>query len=151
MVRTAGGAGRVRSTARPLHLAVGVSLAALLLGVACGSPGGTTAPPGSPSVTPQEGGAAGTPVTAVEIKLFTYQPQQLEVRPGTSVTWRNGDAIEHSVTSGTPAEPDTTFDSGLFPEGNSYTFTFSRGGEFPYFCTRHPSMRGSVRVRADME
>ncbi len=85
----------------------------------------------------------------VEIKLFSF-PKSLEVSPGTTVVWTNRDAIEHSVTAGTPGEPQSAFDSGLFVQGESFGHRFDEAGEFAYFCTRHESMRGVVTVR-DME
>jgi len=47
----------------------------------------------------------------VSIKLFTFNPKVLEVTAGTTVVWTNGDAIEHSVTNGTPERPRSDFDS----------------------------------------
>ena len=57
--------------------------------------------------------------------------------------WRQG---EHSVTSGTSCAPDGKFDSGFFTEGQTWSFTFTEPGEFPYYCKRHESMKGTVRV-----
>ena len=82
---------------------------------------------------------------AVEIKLFSF-PKALEVTRGTTVVWTNQDAIEHSVTAGTPATPDEAFDSGYFVQGESFRHHFDEAGEFAYFCTRHESMRGTVKV-----
>ena len=83
---------------------------------------------------------------AVEIKLFSF-PKTLEVTEGTRVVWTNRDAIEHSVTAGTPDAPRVAFDSGQFVQGQSFDHRFDEAGEFAYFCTRHESMRGVVKVR----
>ena len=83
---------------------------------------------------------------AVNIKLFTFKPNAIEVKEGTTVTWTNGDAIDHSVTNGTPEKPGDAFDSGFFTEGKSFSFTFTKAGEYPYFCKRHNSMMGTVKV-----
>lgn len=82
---------------------------------------------------------------AAEIKLFSF-PKTLEVTPGTTVVWTNRDAIEHSVTAGTPDAPLGAFDSGFFVQGESYRHRFDEAGEFAYFCARHESMRGAVKV-----
>ena len=82
----------------------------------------------------------------VSIKLFSFNPKVLEVPVGTTVVWTNGDAIEHSVTNGTPEKPGTAFDSGFFTEGQKWSFTFTEPGEYPYFCKRHNSMQGMVKV-----
>ena len=89
-------------------------------------------------------GAADT--VQVPIKLFTFNPKRIEVPVGTTVVWTNGDAIEHSVTGGVPGKPDGKFDSGYFTEGETWSFEFTEPGEYPYFCRRHESMTGMVKV-----
>jgi plastocyanin len=88
--------------------------------------------------------AAGT--TSVDIKLFQYKPKELDVKKGDTVTWMNGDAIEHSVTSGKPGKPTNAFDSGFFTQGGSFSHTFGEAGSFTYFCKRHPNMQATVKV-----
>ena len=91
--------------------------------------------------------AAGHGTTvAADIKLFVYRPEPLEIQPGTTVVWTNQDDIDHSVTHGTPPAAGQAFDSGLFGKGRSFSFTFAEPGEYPYFCLRHNSMVGVVRV-----
>ena len=92
------------------------------------------------------GAAEAADPVAAEIKLFMFKPKDLTVAPGTTVTWTNGDAIQHSVTSGTPDAPGGAFDSGFFTKGQSYSFTFTEPGEYPYFCARHKSLQGVVKV-----
>jgi plastocyanin len=84
----------------------------------------------------------------VSIKLFSFNPKVLEVPAGTTVVWTNGDAIEHSVTNGVPGKPGGVFDSGFFTEGQKWSFEFTEPGEYPYFCRRHESMTGVVKVTA---
>lgn len=81
-----------------------------------------------------------------DIKLFQFKPKELVVKPGTTVTWTNGDAIEHSVTAGAPGKPSETFDSGFFAKGGTYAHTFDAPGSFTYFCKRHPNMQAVVKV-----
>ena len=88
---------------------------------------------------------AGATVPA-EIKLFQYKPNPLEITIGTTVIWTNEDDIDHSVTNGTPPDVGPVFDSGLFGKGKSFEFTFTESGEYAYFCLRHNSMVGLVRV-----
>jgi plastocyanin len=89
---------------------------------------------------------AGAPRIDAEIKLFQFQPKAITVSAGTIVTWTNRDAIEHSVTSGTPDAPTDDFDSGLFAQGKGFSVTFDQPGQYALFCTRHRSMRGTVTV-----
>lgn len=84
---------------------------------------------------------------SAEIRVFQFQPGALEVRAGTRVTWTNQDDITHTVTSGAPGSPDGGFDVRLAGKGASGSATFSDPGVYPYFCTRHQSMRGEVVVR----
>jgi plastocyanin len=81
------------------------------------------------------------------IRVFQFQPGALEVRAGTRVTWTNQDDITHTVTSGLPGSPDGWFDVQLAGKGTSGSATFADPGVYPYFCARHPSMRGEVVVR----
>lgn len=82
----------------------------------------------------------------VAIKLFSFNPGVIEVPAGTTVVWTNGDAIQHSVTNGVPGTPGGAFDSGFFTEGQTWSYTFTGPGEYPYFCRRHESMKGMVKV-----
>lgn len=97
------------------------------------------------------GGASIAPALAgdtvkVDIKLFQFKPKELVVKPGTTVTWTNADAIEHSVTAGAPGKPSEVFDSGFFTKGGSYAHTFTAPGSYAYFCKRHPNMHAVVKV-----
>ena len=82
----------------------------------------------------------------VDIKLFTFKPKVLEVPIGTTVIWINRDAIEHTITQGTPEEPADGFDSGFFKQGETFSFTFKETGSYSYFCKRHNFMHGKIKV-----
>lgn len=75
-----------------------------------------------------------------------YIPSLVEISAGESVTWQNQDVAFHSVTSGTYETPDGLFDSGHLDPYQSFTLTFDNTGEYDYFCTLHPWMKGSVSV-----
>ena len=74
----------------------------------------------------------------------SYNPNPIEVRVGDTVTWINDDSSPHTVTSSN----DSTFDSDVLRKGETFSFTFDKEGEYPYFCTLHPSMVGTVIVTA---
>jgi plastocyanin len=86
-------------------------------------------------------------VASAAIRVFQFQPGALEVRAGTRVTWTNQDDITHTVTSGQPGGPDGRFDVRLDGKGIQASADFPAPGVYPYFCARHPSMRGEVVVR----
>lgn len=70
---------------------------------------------------------------------------------GDTVNWENADTVTHTVTSGTvDAGPDGIFDTGLFPPGQSFRYTFEELGNYPYYCVVHPWMVGEVIVTEGM-
>ena len=91
-------------------------------------------------------GFATAPPTQVAVQVFQFRPGRLEVKAGTPVTWTNGDDITHTVTSGTPGAPDGRFAQRLEGRGAAATVELTNPGVYPYFCERHPSMRGEIRV-----
>jgi plastocyanin len=78
----------------------------------------------------------------VKIDNFTFAPQKLTVKAGTTVTWTNDDDIPHTVTS------TGHFRSKALDTGDKFTFTFTTPGTFEYFCSLHPHMTGTVAVEA---
>ncbi len=76
------------------------------------------------------------------IQGMAFVPSTITVTTGTTVTWSNRDAVNHTVTSDTGL-----FDSGQIPKDGTYTHTFTTAGTFPYHCTIHPTMTGTVVVQ----
>jgi plastocyanin len=71
----------------------------------------------------------------------SYNPNPVEIKVGETVTWINDDPVIHTATSA-----DGTFDSGMMGKGQSFGYTFDKAGEYPYYCTLHPNMVGTVAV-----
>jgi plastocyanin len=88
-------------------------------------------------------GAESTPAAAVGIDNFTFNPQQLTVKTGTTVTWTNKDDIPHAV-----AAVGRQFRSKALDTGDAYSFTFTTPGSYAYFCSLHPHMTGTIVVEA---
>jgi plastocyanin len=80
---------------------------------------------------------------SIAIRDFAFGPRTLTIRVGDSVTWTNRDSIAHSATARGGA-----FDTSLIPGGRSRSVRFTVGGTYRYICTPHPSMSGTVIVRA---
>jgi amicyanin len=78
---------------------------------------------------------------AVAIDNFTFNPQRVTVKAGTTVTWTNKDDIPHAI-----AATDKLFKSKVLDTDNSYSFTFTTPGSYAYFCSLHPHMTGTVVV-----
>jgi plastocyanin len=85
---------------------------------------------------------------AVAIQDFAYLPTPLSISAGTAVTWTQRDTAPHTVTSGAPGAADAgaIFDSPRLSQGETFSFTFSTTGSYPYFCRVHPRMLGVVEV-----
>lgn len=96
---------------------------------------------------------------AITVEGLAFEPESLTVSAGTAITWRNEDAVRHTVTSGTkgeegapgvskgmPDRPDGMFDGKLDETGASFSFTFDEAGTYEYFCRVHGGMTGVVVV-----
>ncbi len=81
-----------------------------------------------------------------ELTDDAYQPNPIEVTIDDTLTWTNDDIAPHTVTSGESGQPDGEFDSGIMSTGATFEHTFTEAGEYPYFCTLHPNMVGTVSV-----
>lgn len=82
----------------------------------------------------------------VDIKLFQYQPDPMEIVVGTTVVWTNQDEAPHTVTHGTYVKRGGAFDSSTLKQDQSFTFTFDQVGNYMYTCIIHPEMVGTVKV-----
>jgi plastocyanin len=80
---------------------------------------------------------------AVTIDNFTFKNAVVTVKPGTTVTWTNGDDIPHTIVS-----KEGVFKSKVLDTGDKFSFTFAKTGQFGYFCSLHPHMTGTVVVKA---
>ncbi|PYC70172.1 metal-binding protein [Streptomyces tateyamensis] len=115
-----------------LRPVLAAALLTLTLG-ACSS--GHTAPAVGSSASAVSG-------NRITIKDFQFQPGALTVHPGESITVANQDATAHTVTA-----DDKSFDTKTIAPGASATFTApAKPGTYPYICTIHQYMHGSLTV-----
>ena len=77
---------------------------------------------------------------SIMIDNFTFEPAQLTIKVGTTVTWKNRDDIPHTVVSA------GKFRSKTLDTDDSYSFTFTAAGDYSYFCSLHPHMTGTIKV-----
>jgi plastocyanin len=101
-------------------------------------PSGAGASQGSPTNATM--GAA----TKVSIDNFAFDPKELVVTAGDTVTWVNTDDVAHTVTS--KAAPPL-FDSKNLHTGDTFSFEFKTPETYNYFCKPHPYMTGMVIVK----
>jgi plastocyanin len=83
----------------------------------------------------------------VTIQTFQFKPTPVEVPAGTKVSFTNQDDITHTITSGSPDSPDGKFSHRLEGKGSTASVELGKPGVYPYFCERHRSMRGEIRVK----
>ena len=81
--------------------------------------------------------------TTVKIGNFTFAPQGVTVKAGTTVTWDNEDDIPHTIASSTKL-----FKSKVLDTDGKFSFTFTTPGVYEYFCSLHPHMTGTIVVEA---
>jgi plastocyanin len=70
-----------------------------------------------------------------------YVPDPIRVRVGQPITWINKDTDPHDVTA-----DDGTFGSGPIGAGGTFVWVPTQPGTYPYFCTIHPEMHGTIVV-----
>jgi plastocyanin len=85
-------------------------------------------------------------MSTMEVKIdnFSFGPVTLTVPVGTTVTWTNRDDIPHTVVS---TDDPKAFKSKVLDTDEKFSFTFSKAGTYPYFCSIHPKMTGKVIVQ----
>ena len=119
------------------------SLAAITLVIAaCSSSGGASAP--APSVSGSAcAPAIGTGTVAVSMKDFAFDPTAITAKVGDTITFSNTGAAPHNATldAGGCATPD-------IQPGSSGGLHFSAAGSYPFHCTIHPDMKGTITVGA---
>jgi len=84
------------------------------------------------------------PPSTAEVKIdnFSFGPAAITIPAGTTVTWINRDDIPHTVVS-----TEKAFKSKVLDTDEKFSYTFTKSGEYPYFCSIHPKMTGKVIVR----
>lgn len=110
-----------------------VAVALPLMGVVSTLHARAAAPAAHPQATVQ-----------VVIQNFAFSPQTITVAPGTRVVWTQKDSIAHTVTSDDNAFPG----SSDLSANQTYSYTFTKPGKYPYHCAVHPNMVATVIVAA---
>jgi plastocyanin len=95
---------------------------------------------GSPTVTANDRPSAAN--AAVNIDNFVFGPPTITVPIGATVTWTNKDDIPHTSVS-----TEGVFKSKVLDTDEKFSYTFTKAGTYPYYCTIHPKMTGKVVVQ----
>jgi plastocyanin len=78
----------------------------------------------------------------VQIDNFRFGPQTVTVSVGATVTWTNRDDTPHTVVS-----TDGVFKSKVRDTDEKFSYTFTKSGKYPYYCSVHPKMTGQIIVQ----
>ena len=117
-----------------------VGLGVVLVFSACGSDSENKTAEGKTAEGKEAKSASATPVN---ITNFLFEPQDVEVPAGTTVTWTNQDDAPHNVQDlsdlNTPISKDLN-------KGDTFSITYPKPGTYPYVCGLHTYMTGNVKV-----
>ncbi|MFA6526182.1 MAG: plastocyanin/azurin family copper-binding protein [Candidatus Buchananbacteria bacterium] len=78
----------------------------------------------------------------IEMRNYSFNSATVTINRGTTVIWTNFDSAPHDVVA-----DNKSFSSSLFGQGQSYSFTFTTIGTYTYYCSVHPSMKGTIIVK----
>jgi plastocyanin len=131
-------------------------MACLALGLvvaACGDDdddddGGGAAEETQQPAPPAGGGGGGGP-TEVTMKEIAFDPKDITIKKGDTVTWTNDESVGHDVTKESGPGPDfSSGDPGGMSQGDTYEETFNTAGEIEYVCVVHKGqgMTGTITV-----
>lgn len=99
------------------------------------------------SVAPGTAAGPAKPVThTVNIDGTAFVPPKVTVATGDTIVWVNKDPYPHTATSATTPK-NGGFDSKSIAGDKSWKFTAKKKGDYPYICSIHPSMKGTVTVK----
>lgn len=77
----------------------------------------------------------------VTITDFSFQPANLTIAAGDTVTFVNKDGAPHTATQ------KGGFDTGRLKKNQDASLAFSAAGTFDYFCKFHRKMMGQIVVK----
>ncbi len=84
------------------------------------------------------------PEAQVIIKNHSFNPPEVEIKTGETVSWKNEDLTPHTVVSDPEGQ---AFKSNLIIWKGTFSHLLESPGEYPYHCSIHPNMHGKVTVQ----
>jgi plastocyanin len=139
---------------KKILLLIFACLALGLVATGCGGDdeadsGGSNADQPAENAAEEPSADAGPAKDAVEVSMegIAFEPSEVTVKTGGTVTWTNNESVGHDVTKEDGPGPDfSSGDPGAMAEGDTFEQTFDMAGEIAYVCTVHPNMTGTVTV-----
>lgn len=103
---------------------------------------------GNGGATTQEESGGGGGGAQVGMQNIQFDPAEVTVNAGETVTWTNDEAVAHDVDGSGPGGDFSSGPEGGMNEGDEFAFTFDEPGTYDYVCRVHaPGMAGTVTVR----
>jgi plastocyanin len=87
-------------------------------------------------------GGGGGGGAEVQMEGIAFNPAEVTIAAGDTVTWTNNDSVGHDVTG----DAFESGEAGGLGQGDTFEHTFEEAGTFDYVCTVHPGMEGTVTV-----
>jgi plastocyanin len=134
------------------------TLSTAILLAACGGTTPTVAPTSGPPAATTPAGATGAPpvatqqaqvcepstaATTVETSVGGFAWEAVTAKIGDVVTWTNGDDAPHKLAFD---DGTCTMPANIAGGGGKQSLTFSKAGTFPFHCTIHGQMPGSITI-----
>jgi plastocyanin len=104
-----------------------------------------TSSPGQKEPAESSAPAPNSTTTVVDINALAFNPDQLNIAPGTTVKFENKDTVAHTATA-----DNEVFDTNKLEPGESMEVYFEGAGTVKYHDDLHPEMQGSIVVGADV-
>jgi plastocyanin len=107
--------------------------------------GTTTTEQTDTGAAPPADKGGGAKAVTVDIPAIEFDPADVTVKAGTTITWTNSDDLPHTVTK--DGGPGGDFDSGNLEPGDEFELTADVKGTVEYVCTIHPGQAGTFTVK----
>jgi plastocyanin len=98
--------------------------------------------PAKPSPVANKDLSTSSSSNEIAVENFSFQPGNLTIKAGTTVTWVNHDDVPHTVY-----ENDKKFKSDTLDTDGKFSYKFTSPGTYSYYCTLHPRMTGQIIVK----
>jgi plastocyanin len=103
---------------------------------------------GGGAATQEESGGGGGGGAQVSMQNIQFEPADVTINAGETVTWTNDEGVPHDVDGSGPGGDFSSGPEGGMMEGATFRSTFDEPGMYEYVCRVHaPGMAGTVTVR----
>jgi len=125
-----------------------IVLAGIILACGCTAqaPAGTPVANTPSPVSAATAQAASGPAAQVIIRASSFDPAILNIRAGTTVTWKNEDTMAHRVVHLPAVNSPELFHSASLSPGESFSYTFQAAGRYSYGDPQHGGGRSPLVI-----